>query len=80
MSHSIQQLLNAFDTLPEGEKHQAAMEILCRVSPAAEGDAPESALIKAAEELFRALDAEEAELSPLGPNLLSTLNHDQRLA
>ena len=48
------------DNLSEADKHQAAIEILRRVSASAEGDLPESALVKAAEELFFALDAEEA--------------------
>src|SRR5262249_48970263 len=60
MTAAVQQLLNAFDSLPEADKHQAAVEILRRVSPSAEGDLPESALVEAAEELFLALDAEEA--------------------
>jgi hypothetical protein len=60
VSTAVQQLLVAFDALPEADKHRAAVEILRRISPAAEGDVPESALVEAAEELFRALDAEEA--------------------
>jgi hypothetical protein len=57
---TVQQFLDAFDALPEADKHQAAVEIFRRVSAAAEGDVSESALVEAAEELFRALDAEEA--------------------
>src|SRR5881275_131934 len=57
---AVQQLLNAFDALPEADKHQVAVEIFRRVSPATEGDVPESALVEAAEDLFCALDAEEA--------------------
>jgi hypothetical protein len=60
MSTAVQQLLESFDGLPEAEKHRAAVEILRRITPALEGDVPESTLIEAAEELFRALDAEEA--------------------
>ena len=60
MNAAVQQLLSAFDALPEADKHQAAVEILRRVAPATEGNVPESALLEAAEELFRALDAEEA--------------------
>ena len=40
-----QQLLKSFDALPEADKHRAAVEILRRALPAAEGDLPESALI-----------------------------------
>jgi hypothetical protein len=60
MSGAVQQILNAFDGLPEAEKHQAAVEIFRRVSKGAEGDLPESALVQAADELFQRLDADEA--------------------
>ncbi len=60
MNAAVQQLLNAFDALPKVDKHQVTIEILRRVSPVTEGDVPESALVEAAEELFLALDAEEA--------------------
>ena len=59
MTTAVQQLLNAFDALPETDKHQAAVAILRRVVVPVEGDLPESALVEAADELFRALDAEE---------------------
>jgi len=57
---AVQQLLESFEALPEADKHRAAVEIFRRVSAAGEGDMPESALVEAADELFRALDAEEA--------------------
>jgi hypothetical protein len=57
---AVEQLLEAFDALSEADKQRAAVEILRRVSPAGEGDVPEAALLEAADELFRALDAEEA--------------------
>jgi hypothetical protein len=60
MTTAVQQLRNAFDGLPEADKHQAAVEILRRVSATVDGDVPESVLVEAADELFRALDAEEA--------------------
>jgi hypothetical protein len=60
MTDAVQELLNSFDALPEVDKHRAAVEILRRVSSTADGDIPESALVEAAAELFRALDAEEA--------------------
>jgi hypothetical protein len=60
MATTIQQVLDAFDALPESAKHRAAVEILRRVSPAVGGDVPESALVEAAENLFLAMDAEEA--------------------
>jgi hypothetical protein len=58
MTPAVQQFLNAFDSLSEADKHQVAVEILRRWVP--DGDLPESALIEVADELFCALDAEEA--------------------
>ena len=57
MTNTIQQLLDSFDALPDADKHQVAVEILRRV--AVEGDLPDDALVGAADELFRTLDAEE---------------------
>ncbi|HJT75712.1 MAG TPA: hypothetical protein VJ739_00770 [Gemmataceae bacterium] len=59
MTAPVRQLLDSFDALPDADKHQAAVEILRRYA-AAVGDLPEAALVEAADELFRALDAEEA--------------------
>jgi hypothetical protein len=59
MTAAVQQLLEAFDALSEVDKHQAAVEILRRFGSAA-GDLPEDALVEAADELFSALDREEA--------------------
>ena len=64
MNPAVQQLLDAFDALPAADKHRAAVEILRRTSSPAEGDLPEAALVEAADELFRALDAEEAGHAP----------------
>jgi hypothetical protein len=58
MTAAVRQLLDAFDALPEPEKHEAVVEILRRA--AAEGDLPETSLVEAADELFRVLDEEEA--------------------
>lgn len=60
MPTTVQQVVKSFDALPEADKHRAAVEILRRVFPVASGDVPEAGLIEAADELFRALDAEEA--------------------
>ncbi len=60
VNKTVQQLLAMFDALPEADRHQAAVEILRRGAAATEGDVPESALVEAAEELFLALDADEA--------------------
>ena len=64
MTATVQQLLDTFDALPDADKHQAAVEILRRISSAVEGDLPDSALVEAADELFRTLDAEEAGHAP----------------
>ena len=60
MSAAIQQLLATFDALPDADKHQATVEILRRTALSGEGDLPDETLVAAADELFRALDAEEA--------------------
>ena len=60
MTAAVQQLLVAFDALPDADKNQAAVEILRRVALSAEGDVPDEDLVAAADELFRGLDAEEA--------------------
>jgi hypothetical protein len=64
MTATVRQLLDSFNTLSEADKHQAAVEILRRYAGTAEGDLPEGALVEAADELFRALDAEEADHAP----------------
>jgi hypothetical protein len=64
MSAAVQQLLVSFDQLPIEEKRQAVAEILRRYTGADAGDLPEDALVGAADELFRALDAEEARHAP----------------
>jgi hypothetical protein len=64
MNTTVQKVLESFDALSENDKHRAAVEILRRVSSDAAGDTPESALVEAADELFRALDAEEASNAP----------------
>ena len=59
MTAAVQQLLESFDALSEADKHRAAVEVLRRASPTTDEDVPESALVEAADELFRALDSEE---------------------
>jgi hypothetical protein len=63
MTAPVQQLLDSFDALSDADKHQATVEILRRTA-VAEGNLPDSALVEAADELFRALDAEEAGHAP----------------
>lgn len=59
VSTAVQRILNAFDSLAEADKHQATIEILRRVTDADTGDLSEDALVEAADELFRTLDAGE---------------------
>jgi hypothetical protein len=64
MTAPVRQLLDSFEALSDADKHQAAVEILRRFGGAAEGDVPEATLVEAADDLFRALDAEEAGHAP----------------
>lgn len=64
MNPAVQRLLESFDALSEADKHRAAVEIIRRVSAPAKGDVPESALVEAADERFRALDADEGGHAP----------------
>jgi hypothetical protein len=64
MSAAIQHILESFDALTEADKYQVAIEILSRCVNVGTGDLPEEALVEAANELFRALDAEEAGHAP----------------
>lgn len=57
---TAQQLLDSFNALPDHDKHQVAVEILRRFADV-EGDLPEGALVGEADELFRGLEAEEAD-------------------
>lgn len=60
MTSSVQELLNAFDQLPEQEKREATTEILRRVRKYDFGPLSDDALILSAEELFLELDQVEA--------------------
>jgi hypothetical protein len=64
MTATVQQLLDSFDALPDPEKRQAAIEILRRYSGATDSDLTETALVGVADELFHALDEEEARHAP----------------
>ena len=59
MTTAIQALLETFDALSDAERHEAAVEILRRVTPS-DGELPETALLEAADALFCELDSEEA--------------------
>ena len=60
MSAAVRQVLDSFNSLAEADKHQVAVEILREFAGRGAGDLPEEALVEAADELFRALDVEEA--------------------
>lgn len=59
MSELVTRLLDQFDALPEPDKRSAVAGILSR-RPAGEADIPPSGHDALADELFAALDAEEA--------------------
>jgi hypothetical protein len=58
MTASVQRLLDSYDSLSDAEKHEASVELLRRIVGA---DLPEDTLLVVADELFRELDAREAE-------------------
>jgi hypothetical protein len=62
MTATVQKLIESFDSLSIAEKHEAAVEILKRFG--GEGYLPEATLVSAADDLFRALDDEEAADAP----------------
>jgi hypothetical protein len=64
MSVAVQQLLDTFDALPAAEKHQAAVEILRRYDEPSEEGLSDETLTALADELFAALDEEEAGHAP----------------
>ncbi len=68
MTIAVQAFLETFDRLSDADRHEAAVEILRRVSPS-EGELPEDALLEAADALFCTLDREEvASDQPLESN------------
>ncbi len=58
MTTAVQALFESFDALSEGERHVVAVELLRRVGSTDE--LPDEALVAAADEVFRELDAREA--------------------
>jgi hypothetical protein len=64
MTVPVQELLNSFDALSEADKKEAAVEIFRRVVPVCAGDLTEATLVGVADELFAALDVEEAGNAP----------------
>jgi hypothetical protein len=59
MSTGAQQILAAFDALPDDERDTVLAELLTR-RPIGAGELPDQALVEMAEELFLSYDAAEA--------------------
>jgi hypothetical protein len=59
MTQAVQQIIETFESLTEAEKQQAATELLRRTLDLAPAEIPDEALVEAADELFRELDARE---------------------
>jgi hypothetical protein len=60
MTNAVKNLLNAFDALSDDDKQEAASEVLRRALELESDGVPDEALLEAADELFRELDAREA--------------------
>ena len=60
MTADVRQILDSFEALSDTDKHEAAVEIIRRFSGGSKGDLPEQVLVEAADDLFQALDAQEA--------------------
>ncbi len=58
MSAAVQALLESFDALSEPERHEAAVELLRRITPHPE--LSDEALIAAADEIFCEMDLRES--------------------
>jgi hypothetical protein len=60
MTQKVRDLLDSFEALPDAEKHELAVEVLRRVGKPAHGHLSDESLTALADELFCALDAQEA--------------------
>ena len=60
MSSTVHGILTTLDALADADKHAAVVEILRRFSGSTERDLSAEALTGMADELFQALDREEA--------------------
>lgn len=60
MSAAVQELLAAFDALPESDRGEAVAAILAR-HPLGEGAIPDAGFVELADELFQSYDAAEAD-------------------
>lgn len=62
MTPTVEKLLISFEQLTESEKHELAIEVVRRTDIFGSPDLSDDALALAAEDLFLALDQEEAAL------------------
>jgi hypothetical protein len=62
MTPTVENLLISFEQLTESEKHELAIEVVRRTDIFGSPDLSDDELALAAEDLFLALDQEEAEL------------------
>jgi hypothetical protein len=58
MTTAVQALIASFNALSEAEQQEAAVEILRHITP--DSALSDQAMVEAADELFRLLDAEES--------------------
>jgi hypothetical protein len=59
MTRAAQKVLDTFETLPEKDKKEIAVEILRRTSAESYGDLDDAALVLAADQVFLELDRRE---------------------
>lgn len=60
MTAAVRQLLNSFDALSEEEQREAAVEVIRRTTRKSMDELSDDDLVAAAEQIFLALDADEA--------------------
>ncbi|MBI3320627.1 MAG: hypothetical protein HYZ89_08630 [Candidatus Omnitrophica bacterium] len=61
MTETAKRLLDAFDSLPEVDRHEVAREILRRAALAEHGAPDDAELLALADEVFRELDRRESQ-------------------
>jgi hypothetical protein len=60
VTEAVQALIDSFDALSEAAQHEAVIVLLRRAARSATAVLPDEALVAAADELFRELDARDA--------------------
>jgi hypothetical protein len=64
MTVDAKQLLSTFDSLPQSDKHEVAVEILRRVGRSTTAELSDEAITEVADERFGNLDGEESATRP----------------